>query len=61
MMEIVDKHVFEITTNKWVLACRFRDHNLVLSFVYTFMKYVCSAQIWFLKTSTIIMKQELLN
>ena len=57
MMEIVDKHVFEITTNKLVLACRFRDHNLVLSFVYTFMKYVCSAKIRFLKTSTIIMKQ----
>ena len=62
MPEIVDKNGFKIGTlpNNLVLICRFEDHNLMSSLLYSvlFVIYMFSAKIWVVKTSLRIVKYE---
>ena len=55
MLEMVDKNVFEIMTllNNLVFLCRFYGHNYTL---YDSRKMFFYAKIWFVKTSTRIVK-----
>ena len=56
MLKIVAKNVFKIMTmpNNWVG----HDHNLAFCSFYTIREIVFSAKIWFVKTSTRVVKYE---
>ena len=60
MLEIINKNVSEIMTmpNNLILAWRFK--TIILCFFHSvrLMKYVFYAKIWFMKTSTRIVKSE---
>ena len=62
MLEIVDKNVFKTMAlqNNLVHTCRNTCKTIILCFVHSmcFVKYVFPAKIWFVKTSTKIVKCE---
>ena len=61
MLKIVDKNISEIVTmlNNLVFVCRGFNTIILCSFhSIWFVKYVFSAKIWFVKTSTKIVKYE---
>ena len=60
MVEIIDKNVVKIIklSNNLVLVCSFKTIVLFSVLSIQFMKYVFSAKIWFVKTSTRIVKYE---
>ena len=62
MLEIVDKNVFNIMTllNNLVHTCRNTCKTVIVCSVHSmgFVKFVFSTKIWFVKTSTRIVKYE---
>ena len=58
VVEITDQNVFKIMTlsNNLVLVSRFYNHNLVFSSFYVIREICIFAKIWFMKTSTRIVK-----
>ena len=60
ILKIVDKNVFKTMAmpNNLILISRFQDNNVVFCSFYMIRENVFSAKIWFVKTSTRVMKYE---